>query len=64
MDNNLFQIPNQFVNRVSRAKLEQLKDEELFQIARNRENFRDLIIDFVHTTGVSYRFKESFLSST
>lgn len=37
---------------LSKNKLRALDDEELFEIARNRLKFRELMIDFIYETGI------------
>ena len=40
------------VESLSKNKLKALDDEELFEIARNRLKFRELMIDFIYETGI------------
>ena len=40
------------VESLSKNKLRALDDEELFEIARNRLKFRELMIDFIYETGI------------
>lgn len=40
------------VESLSKNKLRALDDEELFEIARNRLKFRELLIDFIYETGI------------